>query len=47
MDFDVNRRSESEIQRLAEKLHLIADKIDDVEDLLRRDIEGRTARVPS
>jgi len=47
MDFDVNRRSESEIQRLAEKLHLIADKIDDVEDLLRRDIEGKTAGVPS
>ena len=35
MDFDVNRRSEAEIQRLAEKLHLIGDKIDDVEDLLR------------
>jgi CRP/FNR family cyclic AMP-dependent transcriptional regulator len=43
MDFEVNRRSESEIQRLAEKLHLIADKIDDVEDLLRRDIDGRGA----
>ncbi len=36
MDFDVNRRSESEIQRLAEKLQLIGDKIDDVSDLLRR-----------
>jgi uncharacterized membrane protein len=43
MDFDVNRRSESEIQRLAEKLHLIGDKIDDVEDLLRREIEGKRA----
>jgi len=43
MDFDVNRRSEAEIQRLSEKLHLIGDKIDDVEDLLRRDIEGRRA----
>ena len=47
MDFDVNRRSETEIQRLSEKLHLIGDKIDDVEDLLRRDIEGKSARVPS
>jgi CRP/FNR family transcriptional regulator, cyclic AMP receptor protein len=45
MDFDVNRRSEAEIQRLAEKLHLIGDKIDDVEDLLRRDIDGKAARV--
>jgi len=36
MDFDVNRRSESEIQKLAEKLHLIGDKVDDVEDLIRQ-----------
>ena len=43
MDFDVNRRSEAEIQRLAEKLHLIGDKIDDVEDLLRKEIEGKPA----
>ena len=43
MDFDVNRRSEAEIQRLAEKLHLIGDKIDDVSDLVRRRIEGQRA----
>jgi len=43
MDFDVNRRSEAEIQRLAEKLHLIGDKIDDVEELLRRNTEGERA----
>ena len=36
MDFDVNRRSEAEIQRLSAKLHLIGDKIDDVEELIRR-----------
>ena len=47
MDFEVNRRSESEIQRLAEKLHLIADKIEDVEDLLRRDIDGKGASAPT
>lgn len=35
LDFDVNRRAESEIQGLARKLNLISDKIDDVEDLLR------------
>jgi len=39
MDFDVNRRSESEIQGLSQKLHLISDKIDDVEDLLRKGLE--------
>jgi len=35
LDFDVNRRSESEIQGLAGKLNLLGDKINDVEDLLR------------
>ena len=43
MDFEVNRRSEAEIQRLAEKLHLIGDKIDDVSDLLRGGTEGQRA----
>jgi len=36
LDFDVNRRAESEIQGLARKLNLIGDKINDVEDLLRQ-----------
>jgi len=36
LDFDVNRRAESEIQGLAHKLNLIGDKINDVEDLLRQ-----------
>jgi CRP/FNR family cyclic AMP-dependent transcriptional regulator len=36
MDFDVNRRAESEIQGIARKLHLLADKIDDVEELVRK-----------
>ncbi len=35
LDFDVNRRSESEIQGLARKVNLLGDKINDVEDLLR------------
>jgi uncharacterized membrane protein len=35
LDFDVNRRAESEIQGLARKLNLLGDKINDVEDLLR------------
>src|SRR3981189_182766 len=36
LDFDVNRRAESEIQGLARKLNLIRDKINDVEDMLRK-----------
>jgi CRP/FNR family transcriptional regulator, cyclic AMP receptor protein len=35
LDYEVNRRAESEIQGLASKLNLLSDKIDDVEDLLR------------
>ena len=35
LDYDVNRRAETEIQGLAHKLNLLADKIGDVDDLLR------------
>ena len=35
LDFEVNRRAESEIQHLAQKLRTIDDRIDDVTDLLR------------
>jgi CRP/FNR family transcriptional regulator, cyclic AMP receptor protein len=35
LDYDVNRRSESEIQGLASKLNHIDEKIADIEDLLR------------
>jgi CRP/FNR family transcriptional regulator, cyclic AMP receptor protein len=38
LDFDVNRRAESEIQGLANKLNLLGDKINDVEDLLRQQL---------
>jgi len=35
LDFDVNRRAESEIQGLARKLNLLDDKVDDLGNLLR------------
>jgi len=35
LDFDVNRRAESEIQGLARKLNLLDDKIDDLAGILR------------
>lgn len=40
LDFDVNRRAETEIQGLANKLNLLGDKIGDVEDLLRQQLAG-------
>jgi len=35
LDYDVNRRAESEIQALSRKLNLLVDKVGDVDDLLR------------
>ncbi len=36
LDYDVNRRSESEIQGLARKMNMLGDKIEDVEEILRK-----------
>jgi uncharacterized membrane protein len=38
LDYDVNRRAESEIQGLSKKLNLLGEKIGDVEDLIRQKI---------
>jgi uncharacterized membrane protein len=38
LDFDVNRRAESEVQGLSRKLNAIAEKIDDLEDLVRQKV---------
>jgi uncharacterized membrane protein len=35
LDFDVNRRAESEIQGLSQKLHLLDEKIDDITGMIR------------
>src|SRR5207237_9043582 len=37
LDYEVNRRPESEIQGLSRKLNLLDEKIDDVGNLLRKD----------
>jgi uncharacterized membrane protein len=36
LDYDVNRRAESEVQDLARRMNLLTDKVGDVEDLLRQ-----------
>ena len=36
LDFAVNRRAEAEVQSLSRKLNVLADKMDDVEDLVRQ-----------
>jgi CRP/FNR family cyclic AMP-dependent transcriptional regulator len=35
LDFDVNRRAESEIQGVSRKLHQLTEKIEDLEELVR------------
>ena len=47
LDYEVNRRAESEIQGLGRKLNLLGDKIGDVEDLLRRKISEGGGDSPS
>ena len=41
LDFDVNRRAESEIQSLSSKLHSLNEKIDDIDELLRAKPAGK------
>jgi CRP/FNR family transcriptional regulator, cyclic AMP receptor protein len=36
LDYEVNRRAESEIQNLSRKLNLVDEKIDDIADLMRK-----------
>lgn len=40
LDYDVNRRAETEIQGLARKLNLLGDKIEDVEELVRKKVSA-------
>src|SRR6266853_1700653 len=47
LDFDVNRRAESEIQGLARKMNLLGDKIGDIEDLLREKHSGHVLPGPT
>ncbi len=39
LDYEVNRRAESEIQGLAKRMNMLADKIGDVDDLLREKLK--------
>jgi CRP/FNR family transcriptional regulator, cyclic AMP receptor protein len=39
LDYDVNRRAESEIQTLSNRLNMLNDKIGDVDDLLRQQLK--------
>jgi CRP/FNR family cyclic AMP-dependent transcriptional regulator len=46
LDFDVNKRAESEIQSLSHKMNLMTDKIEDLEELLRKGAGSAIPRVP-
>src|SRR5204863_9680606 len=36
LDFDVNRRAEAEVQALSRKINMLAEKVDDIAELLRK-----------
>ncbi len=40
LDYEVNRRAETEVQSLSRKLNVLAEKMDDVEELLRSKLSG-------
>jgi len=42
LDFDVNRRAEAEIQTLSHRLSLLMDKMEDVEDVVRKSVSPQT-----
>jgi CRP/FNR family cyclic AMP-dependent transcriptional regulator len=47
LDFDVNRRAESEIQVVANKLNTLGDRPGDIEDLRREKLIPAQAAAPS
>jgi len=47
LDFDVNRRAESEIQGVANKLNTLGDRLGDIEDLLREKLGPAQSAIPS
>jgi CRP/FNR family transcriptional regulator, cyclic AMP receptor protein len=47
LDFEVNRRAESEIQNLSRKLNLMADKLGDLDDLLRERLASSADAKPN
>jgi uncharacterized membrane protein len=40
LDYEVNRRAEAEVQTLSRKLNVLAEKMDDVEELVRKNLSG-------
>src|SRR6267154_2592952 len=46
LDFDVNRRAESEIQNLSRKLNLMTDQLGDLDDMLRHELAPPTGPQP-
>jgi CRP/FNR family cyclic AMP-dependent transcriptional regulator len=46
LDFDVNRRAESEIQNLSRKLNLMTDQLGDLDDMLRGQLSAPRTNSP-
>jgi uncharacterized membrane protein len=46
LDFDVNRRAETEIQSLAQRMSVLVDKMEDVEGLVRQAVHAEGGKEP-
>ena len=46
LDYEVNRRAESEIQNLSRKLNLVTDKLGDLDDMLRHPLTSSAEAQP-
>jgi uncharacterized membrane protein len=47
LDFDVNRRAETEIQSISHRMSLLMDKVEDVEDALRKALNPPVSMEPN
>jgi CRP/FNR family transcriptional regulator, cyclic AMP receptor protein len=47
LDFDVNRRAESEIQGVSGRLNMLGDRLDDIEELLREKLGPARPAAPA
>jgi uncharacterized membrane protein len=47
LDFDVNRRAETEIQSLSNRLSLLLDKLEDVEGIVRKAVKPAAGTLHS
>jgi uncharacterized membrane protein len=46
LDFDVNRRAETEIQSMSQRMGVLVDKLDDIEKMMRQPVGPECGKEP-